>query len=182
MNCVNLRLVGVKLGCAFYLWTRCYGNVLVRKKPSFRVGYQRLVNSLTYIRLCRLYGHLARLLCALYQQPRHSKKPEGFLNAVNKIILNFVFSLDSPSPPPLVLAGGCQIWSFAWAVVNLSTYFSVPVSSAVPRRWCDFCYESWITVLSCPLPQLRGGQLLSQVIVVCSVRLMSKWLCCVLSQ
>lgn len=46
----------------------------------------------------------------------------------------------------------CQFCSFTPAVVNLSTYFSVPVSSSLLRRWCDsamshesLCYH----VLSC---------------------------------
>lgn len=46
----------------------------------------------------------------------------------------------------------CRFCSFTSAVVNLSTYFSVPVSSSPPRRWCDsaMSHESLgYHVLSC---------------------------------
>lgn len=76
----------------------------------------------------------------------------------------------------------CQSWSLSLAAVKLSTYFSVRVSSSMLWRWCDPVMSHEITVLSCLLLKLQRGQLLSQVIVVCSIRLMSKCLCCIRSQ
>lgn len=43
---------------------------------------------------------------------------------------------------------------------------------AMEMMW--FTYESWITVLSCLLLKFQGRQLLSQAIVVCSIRPMSE--------
>lgn len=55
----------------------------------------------------------ARLLCALNHYIAATSSPRqiaaGFFNVVIKMILNFDFLLDMP----LVLAGGCQIWSFS---------------------------------------------------------------------
>lgn len=73
----------------------------------------------------------------------------GSLNVLIKTIPSFDLLLDTA----LVLAGGCQMRSPPLAVVNLSTFFSVLVSTPMPWRRCDCCCESRITacyhVFSC---------------------------------
>lgn len=149
------------------LWNQhCY--IRLRLSVCFSLSESRSSSESQHLaELSKLQTRLLTLNTTLDQPHPTWWFAAGSLNVLIKTIPSFDFLLDTAP----VLAGGCQMRSPRLAVVNLSTFFSVLVSTPMPWRRCDRCCESRITALSCLLLQLKG-RLLSQAIVVCSVRLM----------